>query len=495
MTKPETQDKEKNMIELNDNQAKVVKSVFSTGYNINPSEMQDGQALRVESLDNDIKNLTYSNLDFTIYPDLLGLGAVEATSTVQQYVAFAEHGRIGHSLFQPEVGIPDTNMPKIRRKSVTMKNIVDTRSMSFLSQAVGAIENPESVQENDSITVIGKTIEWAIFNGDSSLSKDENEGLEFDGLPKLIDPRNKLDLRGRTLSPEVLNKAAVLIGLGFGVATDAYMPIGVLADFSNQFLGAQRIVMPTPDGTTAGTNVDVFNSAHGKIRLHGSTVMDMEDVLNESADLNPQAPSQVNVAAEVVADKGGQWLEDVVNKDGVKTQTGEVNVEQSYKVVAVGAHGESIPSEVVKATPAKVTDGVQLTISFQAVQSERPDYLAIYRKGATTGNYYLIARVPSRDMNDQGQVVFTDTDLKIPETTEVFVGQLSLDVIALYQLLPLMKFDLATVTTASNFGMLWSGALALYVPRRWAQISGVRYNIFAPDYENHLIGANLYGTR
>ena len=484
---------------LSEEQARVVKSALTAGYGISPDTQVDGGALKVESLDPQIKNLTYGTNDFTIYPDLVAQGTVQARSTVEKYIQFAQHGRIGHRLFQPEIGIGDVNSPRLKQQTVNMKYIVDTRQQSFAMQAAATVANPVEVQERDAITTIGKTIEWAIFNGDADLTAEgKGQGLEFDGLPKLIDPRNKIDLRARQLSPEVLNQAAVLIAQGFGTATDAYMPVGVLADFSNQFLGAQRIVMPTPDGTTAGTNIDRFMSARGQINLKGSTVMDMDDLLDDSAPVNPQAPAQVAVTATVQADKGGQWLDELTDPkvvDGagkpVVIRPAEINVEQSYKVVAVGAHGDSIPSEEVKATPANATDGVALTIKFAAMQAEIPDYVAIYRKGVKTGKYYLIGRVPTSEMGDDGVINFLDVDSRIPETANIFIGEMDPQVIALYQFIPLSRFDLATVTTATSFAIMWSGSLALMNPRRWVEISNVRYNLFAD--EQNLKGLNVWG--
>jgi len=57
---------------LNSEQEQAVKSALTAGYGIAPNELSDGGALKVESLDPDIKNQSYGANDWTIYPHLVG---------------------------------------------------------------------------------------------------------------------------------------------------------------------------------------------------------------------------------------------------------------------------------------------------------------------------------------------------------------------------------------------------------------------------------------
>lgn len=481
-------------VELSPDAEEALKSALTAGYVINPGDQVDGQALKLESLDQDIKNLTYGSNDFTILPDLLNLGVTQARSTVEQYVQFLKHGKVGHQIFQPEIGIGSVNSPDMKKQRVNLKFLVDVKQASFAIQVAATVEDAQKINEEDAMVVIGKTIEWATFFGDADLTAGENgDGLEFDGLEKLIPASRHLDLRGGSLTPEVLNKAAVLIGKGFGVATDAYMPIGVKADFGNQFLGAQRVIVPTNDGTTAGVNVDHFLSARGNIRLNGSTIMDADDLLDESETINPKAPAAPTVTAKVNTNAGGQWSATALTTDqGAEIQPAEVGHEFSYKVVAVGHDGDSLPSDAVTATPANATDGVELDISLSAMQREIPDYVAIYRQTIVDGdeNYYLIDRVASREINDSGVISFVDLNATMagPTGAKVFVGELRHNVIDLMQFIPMSKINLAVVTTATSFAVLTSVALRLSIPNRWVEIHNVRYNNM---FDNHMEGVNL----
>lgn len=465
---------EKSVEDLPQAQKEILKSVFTTGYGVSPDTQVDAAALRVENLDDRIKNLTWGEEDFTIVKDI---DREVSTSTVQKYVTFLKHGRIGSTLFQPEIGISNVNSPRLKQKQVNMKYIVDVRQQSMVSNLVRNIESPTDINLLDSMLVVTKTIEWAIFYGDADMTAEgEGQGLEFDGIAKLMNQNNVVDVHGQSLTPEVLNYASTVIGKYFGVATDAYMPIGVKADFSNQFLGAQRIVIPSQEGSTFGVNADKFLSARGNIRLNGSTIMDNDAILDTDAELDPSAPQAPKVTAKVEADKGGLWLDKDAKYANNITVEKEVGVEQEYRVTLTGTSAVSAPSEVIKATPANATDGITLTISINSIQRSIPSYASIYRKGKLTGEFYLIKRIPMSQMDDAtGNLTFTDIDERMPETADVFILERRPTVLSLLELLPTTKVNLPTVTTATQFMLLWFGALKVSNPNRIVRVKNVRY--------------------
>lgn len=442
----------------------VLSKTFTTGYGISPDNQQDAAALRREFLDDEVKMLAYDTQDFTIYPMI---GKQQVSSTVVKYAVFNQHGRTGHSRFVREVGVASINDPNIRQKTVQMKFLSDTKQQSIAAGLVNNISDPMQVLTDDAIAVIAKSIEWAIFFGDAALTADTDEqaGIEFDGLHKLIDQKtNVMDLRGRTLTEADLNKAAVIVGKGYGQATDAFMPIGVQADFTNSLLERQMAVMPSNNGgMSTGFAVTEFLSTRGKIRLHGSTIMENDKVLVEDRlpQQNAPLPPQ-NVAAAVNTGANGQFRDEDLTS-------------QSYKVVVFSDEAESVPSDAVTATVANKDDAVQLTISLQPMYQAQPQFVIIYRQGKETGHYFEIARVPVSKANESNQIVFEDKNQVIPETTDVFIGEMSPQVLSLLELLPMMRLPLAQMNATMTFTVLWYGALALYAPKKWVHIKNVRY--------------------
>jgi len=442
----------------------VLSKTFTTGYGMTPEDQTNAAALRREFLDDEVKMLAYDTNDFTIYPMI---HKQQVNSTVVKYAVFNQHGRTGHSRFVREVGVASINDPNIRQKTVSMKFLSDTKQQSLAAGLVNNIADPMQVLTDDAIAVIAKSIEWAIFYGDAALTNepDEQAGIEFDGLHKLIDQKtNVMDLRGKTLTEADLNKAAVIVGKGYGQATDAFMPIGVQADFTNNLLQRQMALMPSQEGgMSTGFAVTDFLSTRGRIRLHGSTIMENDNVLVEDRMPQQNAPlPPQSVTAAVKENAGGQFGEG---------QTGA----HSYKVVVFSDDAESVASEAVAATVSKETDAVELTIKLQPMYQAQPQFVTVYRQGKETGHYFEIARVPVSKANENNEIVFVDKNDIIPETTDVFVGEMSPQVISLLELLPMMRLPLAQMNATITFTVLWYGALALYAPKKWVRIKNVKY--------------------
>lgn len=456
-------------------QEAIVKA-FTAGTGITPDTQPDGSAYRLESLDPTLNISTWGDLDYTIYKDIY---RQPIDQTVQKYTVYYSHGRTGHQMFQSEIARLSSNEPHAKQETVNVKFLVDTKGSSFAMQWANTTVDTQMLLEISGINDIAKAIEYGIFYGDADLASQPGEGKEFNGLAKLMDENNKIDLRGHSLTPQALNLAATKIGKGFGVATDAYMPLGVKADFVNEHLGAQRILQPNThgDGMQVGLDIQRFISARGDIALHGSTIMDLDNKLDTDALVGNNMMIAPTVTAKVNTGTDGKFLaEDVKDKNGDVVLNKAVGAEQQYRVVLVG-ETDSAPSDIVKATPANATNTVTLTIKINPIVSSMPDYVAVYRKSNVPGDddFFLIGRVPISELSDNG-LTFTDTGAKIPGTADVFVLENKPETVKLLEFAPMTKFPLAVTTTATNFALLWYGALQLTYPKRVVLLQNVLYN-------------------
>lgn len=440
---------------------------FETGYNIAGVDQTGASALRMQSLAEDVKNLTYSDEDFTIFPLL---PRVVATSTVEQYPIEDGYGEAGASRFVDETGIASINDPSLKQRLARMKYISDTRRLSLVSMQVRNVQDPMAVLTEASMRIIAKTIEYGVFYGDSDLSANgEGQGLQFDGLNKLIDPKNVIDLRGEVLSEQKLNEAATRVAKGFGRATDAFMPIGVQTEFVNNQLNRQFVLMQAPEGLSSGFNVQGFNSSRGHINLHGSTIMDNDKILDESVGLSldsPVAPTAVKAT---------------VNAGAGKFTDADVAGELNYKVrvVAKGKKASAATAVTAKATDAKSEIALDVTVA--GLYQAQPEFIEVFREDVESGVYFLIGRVPFFKATrgaDGFHLAFTDKNDVMPGTADVFVGEMNERTIALYELMPLLRLPLAQVNASQTFTTLWYGSLALFAPKRWAQLTNVAYKVF-----------------
>ena len=474
---------------INDNSNKVdtIKKAFEAGTGITPATQPDGAAYRLESLDPTLNISTWGDVDYTIYKDLY---KQPVNQTVQKYTVYYSHGRTGHQMFQPEIAKLSSNEPKARQKTVNVKFLVDTKGSSFAMQWANTTVDTNTLLEISGINNIAKAIEYATFYGDSDLAAQDGEGLEFDGLEKLMDEHNKVDMRGTSLTPQALNLAAVKIGRGFGVATDAYMPVNIKADFINEHLGAQRILQPNTagNGMQVGFDIQRFISARGDIQLHGSTIMDLDKKLDLDATPDENAPAAPKVETTVATGTDGKFLaEDKNDKNGNTVLSKEVGRDLKYRVVAVGTH-DSIPSDVVTAKPANATDTVTVKVTLNRLVSSIPDYVAIYRQSDVPGedDFWLVGRVPVSKMQS-GVIKFKDNNDVIPGTGDVFVIERKPETVRYLEFAPVLKFPLAVTTTATNFALLWYGCLQLTFPKRVVLLRNVLYNSNASSIPSSVV--------
>lgn len=474
---------------INDNQNHydTISKAFEAGTGITPATQPDGAAYRLEALDPTLNILTWGDMDYTIYKDLY---RQPVNQTVQKYTVYYSHGRTGHQMFQPEIAKLSSNEPKARQKTVNVKFLVDTKGSSFAMQWANTTVDTNTLLEISGVNNLAKAIEYATFYGDSDLAQQDGEGLEFDGLEKLMDPHNKVDMRGTSLTPQALNLAAVKIGRGYGVATDAYMPINIKADFVNEHLAAQRILQPNPagNGMQVGLDIQRFISARGNIQLHGSTIMDLDKKLDLDATPDENAPAAPKLEANVVTGTDGKFLaNDKKDKDGNVVLEKEAGKTLKYRVVAVGSH-DSLPSDVATASPANATDSVKLTVTLNRLVSSIPDYVAIYRQSDVPGDedFWLVGRVAISKLQN-GKLEFVDNNQTIPGTGDVFVIENKPETVRYLEFAPMMKFPLAITTTSVNFALLWYGALMVVFPKRICLLKNVLYNSNASSIPSSIV--------
>ena len=473
---------------LNNEKADRVVKAFTAGTGITPETQPDGAAYRMEALDPTLNISTYGDEDYTIYKDL---AKVPVNQTVQKYTVYYSHGRTGHQMFQPEIAKLRSNEPHARQKTVNVKFLVDTKGSSFAMQWANTTVDTNILLEISAINNIAKAIEYATFYGDSDLAQQDGEGLEFDGLEKLMDEHNKIDMRGSSLTPQALNLAAVKIAQGYGTPTDAYMPVGIKADFVNEHLGAQRILQPNSAGAGMQVGLDIqrFISARGNIALHGSTIMDLDKKLDMDGAVDQDAPVAPTVKAEVVNGDNGMFMaDDKKDEDGKVVLNKSVGVDLTYRVVAVGQQ-DSLPSDEVKVKVTNPTDTVKITATLNRMVANVPDYVAIYRKSDVPGDdqFWLVGRVAISKMAGDGTIVFEDNNETIPGTGDVFIIENRPTTLRYLEFAPITKLPLAITTTATNVAYLWYGSLVLIFPKRVALLHNTLYNSTAKSIPSSVI--------
>ena len=427
------------------------------GYNVDPNNMNGFTTpLRVESLDDQVKTLTFGVEQFVFFNQI---AKRPARSSVEQYVTYDRHGEIGHSMASTEGSISKITAQSFGRHTVNMKYLTTARQVTVQAGMAASIADPLQAATQDAVVSLASEIEWMSFYGDKGLHDANNtEGLEFDGLNKLIDPANVIDLRGKVLAESDLNDAAIMISKAYGYPTDAFLPMGAKSKLISSLLERQRVFQSTgAQNLTIGFNAPQFQSIAGMINLNGSNLMENYNILDENDPF--VSGIKPTVTAAVKSDsKAGKFAQEDVGA-------------LEYRVVAVAKDTHSEPVVVDPAVLTAPTDTVQLTINIPTNYESPIEFVRVYRK-SEAGLFYEIGKVSASEAKN-GAVVFTDDDSTIPGTVDAYVGQMTPDVIALYEWLPITRFALATMTAAYTWSFLWFGALALFAPRKWVHIKNI----------------------
>lgn len=434
---------------------------LEAGHEVNPLNLEGGGAFRVESLESSLKILSYGDQHINFWKKI---PKQKAYSTVEQYGQLLDYGR-QQGAFVGEGVLPDSNDSTYARKAAFVKFMGTTREVTHPMTLVNsAFGNVVARQNQDGILWMLKQIEQGLFWGDSKLAPGGNEGLEFDGINKMIDDENTIDLGGGYLEEKHINWGAQLIIQNYGTPTDLYLPYEVMAQFSQEFFPKERVIMPTQDGYQAGVVVNKFMTHGGEVAFNPNIF------LNKTRPLHPNASSYKAPATGDIKASVGTGSKADFGKQGLGTGT------YKYKVTFNNVHGESTPSEEteVVVTADDFSKGVDLTITNPTSTSFPIEYVRIYRTEKDGDEFFEVEKVAVDDAGPGADTVFTDLGKTVANTYTAFMGEMAPDIIAFKQLAPLMKMDLATLGPVIRWMILLYGVPVIYAPKKWMRFTNIK---------------------
>lgn len=181
---------------------------LSAGADINKPAVEAGQgfALRVESLENTLKNTEYRMEHIKLWKSIPKLAAY---NTVEEHNEISSFGLNNDAGFIAEGDLPTEDDSTYERKYAIIKYMGTVRRvthpMTLVKPAHGNVISLETV--NGTMHLL-RMLNKALYYGDSSLSD-----LQFDGFEKLMNDNananNIIDLRGKPLSEDYLTDGAL----------------------------------------------------------------------------------------------------------------------------------------------------------------------------------------------------------------------------------------------------------------------------------------------
>jgi hypothetical protein len=427
-----------------------LRKALTAGSDVNDPGVAPGVGfpLRTESLEAQLKNLTFEMSEIKLFRSI---AKVPASNTVEEFNRLVSYSRSGSRRFNmgwmSEGALPEEEDSTYERVTVLTKYLGVVGRVTHVANTIRAAHGNVIALETMNKTMdLLKNLENALFFGNSSLIPEQVDGLE-----KLITdaaPDNVVDLRGAALTEGAMNDMLLQIRQNYGMGTDAYFSAGAFSDLAKQVYERQRFALAPAPGTL-GTTVTAFQGQHGRINLHDHVFFeDEQSSLAAGLGDSSKAPLTPTITvAPAAAGTGSQFI------------AADIGV-YIYQVVGGNKYGLSTPVDTAGVTVA-VGENVTFTVGDGG---QGTTFYEIYRSdvGGAVGTAKLMTRV-SRTGATQ---VITDTNADIPGTTKGFVLQQNQRSMAWAQLLPMTRVPLATIDTSIRWAQVVYGAIKLYTPAR-----------------------------
>jgi len=427
-----------------------LRKALTAGSDVNDPGVAPGVGfpLRTESLESQLKNLTFEMSEIKLFRSI---SKVSAQNTVEEFNRLVSYSRSGSRRFNmgwmSEGALPEEEDSTYERVTVLTKFLGVVGRVTHVANTIRAAHGNVIALETMNKTMdLLKNLENSLFFGNSSLIPEQ-----LDGLEKLISdaaPDNVVDLRGAALTENAMNDMLLQIRENYGMATDAYFSAGAFSDLAKQVYERQRFAIAPAPGVL-GASVTAFQGQHGKINLHDHVFFEdsQTPLANGLGDASKRPLTPTITVAPAAAGTGSQFI---LADAGVYI----------YQVMAGNRYGVSTP-----VTTAGVTVAAGENVTFTVADGgQGTTFYELYRStvGGAAGTAQLMTRVARTGATQ----VITDSNGDIPGTTKGFVLQQNQRSMSWAQLLPMTRIPLATIDTSIRWAQVVYGAIKLYTPAK-----------------------------
>lgn len=470
------------------------------GYLGAPTQLVGGGALGVESIDGTLKSVTYDATNLVMWPSI---SQDRAYSLVEQYVRTNAYGDEG-SPYIPESGSPVMNDANYNRSAQKVMFFSTRRGVSLAATLVrqnfgNDIESLET--QNGTMWMLEK-LERELYLGNALYS---NAG-QFDGSLQAIPIKmQNLNLMGadqqiRSGNTDFTAQARAFDGYGgnqtvvyskqgdilnesdieleanvlvenFGRPSELHLPPKQLSDFIKQFYPKERVNQLGVESGRAGYIVREMVTTAGGIQLRPNVFLKPKQGVKANPDRIgvPNAPATLtNNATLSVVFGSGNALDQPAGSPASLLNAGDV---YAYTVTSVNEQGESSASlSTVSVTISSTGNNVTFKIGDPS-GGNTPTHYAVYRTPNTGAAPPLFIGYVAR--SGSGSTLFTDNGQRTQGAATCYMFDMRPEVMIWRQLSPLLKINLAAISTAKEFLLWLAGTLILFAPRKSGIIDNV----------------------
>lgn len=441
-------------LQANQETLEMLTKAMTAGSGVDAASFTGGRALSLESLDQTLVNILFSQDEAVLFQRLK---KQTVKSPVHQWDERTAVG-LDDGAWVPEGGDSVEGDQTIARKFVTAKYLQTKRVVTMQASMTNMIEDAVALEENAGTLWLIRNVEKALFYGDNAVVAEQP-----DGLKKLIPSTHVIDMRGKAANSsefeDSMTEACRMVRDYYGRLDLMLTSTRIMQDV--QGLLRDRIRFPTQQSGLGGAVFNQYPTPFGSPDLK-EDIFIKESTTPLASSLTTLRPAQPTVASGV-------------NGAGSNSQfgSGDAGV-YYYKVVAVNKYGDSLASADVG--PITVAAGEIVTITVNAPGDSVSGY-KLYRSklGAADGSDTRFC-FQQAAVSPVAQNILIDRNADLPGCSDTFLLTTSptYNAIEWAQFLPMMKFNLyPTASAVIPFLMLLFGALALKKPVNHVRVKNI----------------------
>lgn len=436
------------------------------------------EPLKVESLETSLKLLAFRMQDIAFWN---ALPKMPAYNTVEEFLQLDSYGA-DRGGFYNEGELSDVEDSTYIRRSELVKYIQVTGEVTYQAQIVKSYVPAMQKEISNKMMWVLRKANSALTKADSGVVPQEwnslykqhasigsGEGFKFNSLNQYYDSEVVIDMKGKALTQENLEDAAIIVDDNFGTATDLWGPPSVISDLGKSYYEKQRILLGGSGNNFAGggtpkfiaTTVGDINLSHDKFMKRA-----LPRLLVDGAQSNTAPAAPVSVSRTLTAD---------ADSNITAGEAGAV----FYAVAAINRKGESALTLIGVAVTLTVGQSVDLAFNPGTGANAATGYV-IYRTkvgAASTDKFYPLFSISSAERAagyDGGAAnVVRDRNRIMPDTEQAFVTQMNDEVLSFKQLAPLSKLDLAVLSMSRRFIVFLFGVPNLYAIKKMVRFVNV----------------------
>jgi hypothetical protein len=439
------------------------------------------EPLKAESLETTLKLLEFRQKDIRLFN---AMPKLTAYNTVEEFLQLESYGA-NRGGFYNEGELSDVEDSKYVRRAEHIKYIQITGEITMQAQMTRNYVDVYKKEVENKVMWVTRTANEALTKANSSVIPQEwnslytqhasigsSTGNLYQTLEDYYTSNVVIDLRGKSLTQEDVEMAAVIVDDNFGGVSDLFAPTSVISALSQDYFKDQRIMMNAPSAGSyngvIGTVAKGIDTTIGTVALQPDKFM--KHNFNSGRTLADPSTSAKAPSAPVAG------TNPAVVVDGLsKYKTGEVGTVY-YAVAAKNRSGESNLT-LLNSSAVTLVVGSAVDLTFTAgVGANATNGYVVYRTevtsaGSATGvPFYPIFEISTAELATgyDGAVAtkVRDRGRKLPNTEEAFLTEMVDDVLSFKQLAPISKLDLATLSMSKRFITFMFGTPSLYTPKK-----------------------------